>query len=528
MFLKIFRDNPLIMRHIRSRLRTKQLLPAVIIVTLIAACITWAGLSPSDEASFSTSKAMTALPWLVLCQAFILLLIGSTQVAGSIALARETGVMDFHRTSPQKPLALVLGFLLGAPIREYLLYACTLPFVGLFQSHAELQPFSLFFMQITLLGLALMYHIFAMLFGLVAPKPRNSGALFVLLIVIIHLVSLFSITTQFAMTGYLTIVPCYMEYISSVMNNEIIGMLAGRYTFFNGALPAWLITMFHVVTLLGFFTLAAIRKMRHERTLSFSKPIAVLFFAVLTTLFIGDSMGFGRSPGSSSDNFAVSFLLYSLTLIALILVGNITPGYGDVLKGLRQAAKAQKKRLAIWGEVSTNHAPVICIGLILFIGGCITSFACNTAATEFLWIIRGCVASGLAAGTVIYFGLLKQAFDVIFRKTSTTYLMLVIFGLWLLPLLLSLAVAIAISDESISEFLVYLTPISSIGVTAMTEPPNDIMHLGVNAGIILTLLVVIFAFYLYFIALKRARAKVQLSNMDEEKIPIMPTPLEVH
>ena len=42
--------------------------------------------------------------------------------------ARESGILDFHRVSPMAPAAVVLGFFFGAPIREYLLFAATLPF----------------------------------------------------------------------------------------------------------------------------------------------------------------------------------------------------------------------------------------------------------------------------------------------------------------------------------------------------------------------------------------------------------------
>ena len=42
--------------------------------------------------------------------------------------ARASGILDFHRVSPLTPTELTLGFFFGAPIREYLLFAATLPF----------------------------------------------------------------------------------------------------------------------------------------------------------------------------------------------------------------------------------------------------------------------------------------------------------------------------------------------------------------------------------------------------------------
>ena len=61
-------------------------------------------------------------------QAVILAIMGASQVGSAVGAARASGILDFHRVSPLSPAELVLGFFFGAPIREYLLFACTLPF----------------------------------------------------------------------------------------------------------------------------------------------------------------------------------------------------------------------------------------------------------------------------------------------------------------------------------------------------------------------------------------------------------------
>ena len=54
-------------------------------------------------------------------------------VAGQLGRGRReaSGILDFHRVSPLTPAELTLGFFFGAPIREYVLFACTLPFAAL-------------------------------------------------------------------------------------------------------------------------------------------------------------------------------------------------------------------------------------------------------------------------------------------------------------------------------------------------------------------------------------------------------------
>ena len=64
-------------------------------------------------------------------QVVILAIMGSGQVNASVSGARASGILDFHRVSPLTPTELTLGFFFGAPIREYVLFAATLPFTVL-------------------------------------------------------------------------------------------------------------------------------------------------------------------------------------------------------------------------------------------------------------------------------------------------------------------------------------------------------------------------------------------------------------
>ncbi len=84
-------------------------------------------------------------------QTIILVIVGATQVAGSVGGVRESNILDFHRISPLPPLATTLGFFLGAPIREYILFALTLPLGPLLHDSAGFPEPALFFEEIALL-----------------------------------------------------------------------------------------------------------------------------------------------------------------------------------------------------------------------------------------------------------------------------------------------------------------------------------------------------------------------------------------
>ena len=115
-------DNPVLVKHVRSRLRPGQALPWAAIVLVLSACIAWGG---HESAWFGNATAVILQLGL---QILILALIGSNQINASLGGARESGILAFHRVTPLPPSVVALGFFLGAPIREYLLAAVTLPF----------------------------------------------------------------------------------------------------------------------------------------------------------------------------------------------------------------------------------------------------------------------------------------------------------------------------------------------------------------------------------------------------------------
>lgn len=108
-------DNPILVKHLRSRLRRSQLVPALMITGILMGLIVWWGVATKG---FGLPPVYLMTRTL---QAFILVVIGATQVASSVGGVRESNILDFHRISPLPPLAVTLGFFLGAPIREYIL-----------------------------------------------------------------------------------------------------------------------------------------------------------------------------------------------------------------------------------------------------------------------------------------------------------------------------------------------------------------------------------------------------------------------
>ena len=106
-------DNPILIKHLRSRLRRTQATSLALVVLVVCVCLLWAGFQGLGMKDGGLFVAFFSL------QGLALHLAGMSQVASSIGQVNDSGVLDFHRISPLPPTTTALGFVLGAPIREY-------------------------------------------------------------------------------------------------------------------------------------------------------------------------------------------------------------------------------------------------------------------------------------------------------------------------------------------------------------------------------------------------------------------------
>jgi len=173
-------DNPILVMHVRSRLRRQPLLSSLVVVQILCLCIVWAGYQLSI---FITGGAFDCL---VVLQAIILIVMGSSQVSSAVGGARVSGVLDFHRVSPLTPTELTLGFFFGAPIREYFLFASTLPYAAICVAVGTPTFRGLVQVVILLLSTAWILHGLALLNALTS-KPRQSARGAVALVVFLVL-----------------------------------------------------------------------------------------------------------------------------------------------------------------------------------------------------------------------------------------------------------------------------------------------------------------------------------------------------
>lgn len=138
-------------------------------------------------------------------------IIGTGQVAGGMTAERDEGVIDYQRLIPMSPLAKVLGYLFGLPVREYVMFLATLPFTAWLIWRGKVAMGVWLPLYAAVFSTTLLYHFTGLLTGTVA---RNRRWAFLASIGLVF--CLYTVIPQMAKFGlvffkYLTITPVFLE-----------------------------------------------------------------------------------------------------------------------------------------------------------------------------------------------------------------------------------------------------------------------------------------------------------------------------
>ncbi|MGP0062274.1 MAG: hypothetical protein ACLQGP_01565 [Isosphaeraceae bacterium] len=432
-------DNPILVKHIRSRLRPQPFFASLAVVVMLCMCILWAGYQLNMFVSGG------AAGWLLALQTIILVIMGASQVNGSVNGARASGILDFHRVSPMTPIELTLGFFFGAPIREYLLFAATLPCLAVCMAFGVPSPRAAIQLMIMLLAITWTFHGLALLSGLMSKAKNTTGNV----IGIIVLILFFGMSL---VTGG--------SYSVNVAEGEM------RFHFYGISLPWLPVVLIYQLPLLFFILLASTRKMRSARLHPLSKPEAIAAMITFAALVLG-----GIWERESYEVLEV-VALYLLAAPALMLALMVTPNQSEYYKGLWRAHKLGRGRLPWWDDLSVNWVGLAIIaGIVLAAGTIAGAFPGQTAPSFAGGAPAGSYPLALATAVLVvaYFGLAFQYFQLRFGGRGKTYFSLFLFVTWLLPLVAAW-IQVAAWGPSSSEESGYpffaLSPVAGIGMVA--------------------------------------------------------------
>ncbi len=475
-------DNPIFIKHVRSRLRRQNLGASTVVVLVLCICIAWGGY---ELEGFANGGAFGVLLGL---QAVLLVLMGAAQVGSSVGAARASGILDFHRVSPLTPTELTIGFFFGAPIREYILLACTLPFSVLCLAFGTPSVHGFVQLMILLIASAWVFHGLALLNALLGKARANPRGVVGLVIFVVF----FGSNIVIGMTRS-----------AALVDTDL------RLHFYGISLPWLTVVLLHMAAVLYFTYLATRRKMGSERIHPLSKPQSIAALVTTAALLVGTIW--------RREAFAVLEVatLYLLVVTAILLILMVTPNRAEYDKGLWRARKQGLAHLPWWDDLSLNRVFLVIACAIVLVTATVASSGSPEAIApgSVPNSVAGSFPLAIAAGVLVgaYFGLAHQYFALRFGGRSKTYFALFLFMGWLVPIvagtILMMASLSGPSDaEKVSGVIFSLSPAAGIAGIAVLDRA-DAYSTAVRAAAITPALLFTFVFNSLLISARRRAYK---------------------
>ena len=405
-------QNPIFRRYCRSRLRPQGLAVSLLISLLVSGFIFFmargigeyrAGLSAED------AERAAFIPLLVF-QAIILFIFGTAQVAGGMTAESDEGVIDYQRLIPMNPLAKVLGYLFGLPVREYASVLITLPFTAWSVWKGQIAASVWIPLYVVFFSSALTYHLTGLVAGTVVKNRR-----WAFLVSIGLVFCLYTVIPQMARFGlvffkYLTITPVFEECMPGMLPTTagvIVATgqrLAPAVKFFNLDFSETVFTLFSQGGLILTILVMLCRRWRRTESLLLGKLWATGFFIWVQTLLLGNALPlvesgkifptreFGRITKLASGGWApqsweavaMSGAYGLATLVFLfILVRIITPSSDIQIRGWRRARKQEKSSLPLLSDAATAFGFI----LVMALAGAGGWFIFTRAVIESRWFL---------------------------------------------------------------------------------------------------------------------------------------------
>ena len=386
--------NPIFRRYARSRLRP-QALGAWLLVTVLLAGFLYFGFRTGTrfkgQMSIMDAERATVIPLLVL-QALILFFLGTGQVAAGITAEADEGTLDYQRLSPLTPLGKVLGYLLGLPVREWCLFAATLPFTAWALWKGEVAASAWMPVYLVLLSSALLYHLTGLVAGAVVKNRRWA---FLVSIGVIFL--LYTVIPQAAKFGlvyfkYLTLWPVVDENIAAMLPREAGGLLRFARSlepdvrFFGLHFSEAAFTLFSQSVLILTFVIMLLRRWRRAESHLLGKLWSLGLFIWMQLMLLGNALPL-IAPGllfpsrqftrrylqfENSRNWkpavseaVVMIGLYGVVtlLLLLVLIIIITPTPEGQIRGLQRGRKLGWTRVPRLSDAASSWGFVLAMAL---------------------------------------------------------------------------------------------------------------------------------------------------------------------
>jgi hypothetical protein len=239
----------------------------------------------------------------------------------------------------------------------------------------------------------------------------------------------------------------------------------GGLDFFGAHIPTTAFLFLYEGAATLFLLIAATRKMRADRALPYSKAESIACMATVIFLALG---AFWQVGGGVP--WVTPILLYLFVIAGIILSSTVTPDAGEYAKGVRRALRAGHRRAPVWADSASNAWAVYALAGMVAIGATIAweaidrdvpatnPFSFDASAPAQVGRISYSQTIAVGVFTVAFYGLASQFFQLRFARKGTTYFRLLLFLVWILPLLFGLAAAVAQAGSRNVQLAMGLSP----------------------------------------------------------------------
>jgi hypothetical protein len=407
--------NPIVRRYARSRLRARGLGVSLLITLMLAGFLFFLSRAVVDRQGLSlVDLARIPLIPLLVLQGLILFVLATGQMAGGITAEADEGVIDYQRLAPMTPLAKVVGYLFGLPIREYVLFLATMPFSlwslwrGEVPLEIALQLYGVFMIA------AVLYHLTGLVAGTVVKNRRWAFLLSMGMVFILYTVVPQASKIGLVYFKYVTIEPVFRECLPHLIPRDLgagvqtLRNLVPPARFFDLDLPQAVFTVVTQAVLILAMVFMLWRRWCRAESHLMGKVGAIGLFAWVQVMLLGNALpliaegavfpsSMWRNWGSRGgyewapdpEEVVIMAGAYGLvTLVMLwIMIVLITPNRDRQIRGWRRARKLEKKRLSVGSDPATS---VPWVGIMILMG-----------AAGWFWFTKEVVESDWFGGTVM-------------------------------------------------------------------------------------------------------------------------------
>ncbi len=480
--MTLIHRNPLFLKSVANRLRLKPTIAWGTIVVLVSAFIYMVGyIAPIRRSSMDAHDAAgAAILWLLIIQGIILMFGGTGSVAHGVAEEREQGLIDYQRLHPMSNADKIMGYLFGLPVREYFLFGLTIPFTLLAALGGGVNLIRLGRLYLVFLALVLVYHLSGFVAGMVASKPRRAswfgrGAILVMYLLLPQVAHF-----GFTIFGYLTILPTGAEVARAEWGTTAEFAQAKSWEsmpFFGIELHPTIFTLALQVVLIALFVAILLRKWRHDSAQALSKWQSIAVFSGVQVLVLGSLSPLLMNPmrlfvlaaalrreNPNEALVAVYYIFWCLAaFVGTLLLNTVTPNRDGLVVGWRRARKVGRKKPSRWADKSGSAWVAMAFGL-LGAGSYAVLVALTGSRSEFFGTISPAKAVVIPGITFLCVMLIVQGIRQTFGARG---LALAIFGIGILPGMLSIVLIAAFSSPQAALYVGMPSPPVSLGITTM-------------------------------------------------------------